>query len=94
MRKWVVRYDSYGKFQPSGVSGKVEPVTSPEMPEGWNFPSAITHVPAIFARSFLIFVPSPSHSLVVLSRSITLTLLPSKSVRIFASTTLQIVLLQ
>ena len=42
-----------GKFQPSGISGDLSvtfPVTSPDMPNGWNFPSAITHVLPTFAR--------------------------------------------
>ena len=42
--------------------------TSPEMPDGWNFPSAITHVPATFTRFPSFFVPS-SHSLIVIVHS-------------------------
>lgn len=60
------------KFRPSGISGgrSRAPVTfprdlSPEVPDGWNFPTAITHVPATFARFHLVSVPSPSNFLVV-----------------------------
>jgi hypothetical protein len=49
-----------GVFQPSGISGKVTGSTFPEMPDGWKTPSAITHVPATFARFSLTFV-LPSH---------------------------------
>ena len=39
---------AYGKFQPSGIAGKVT-LLSPKMPDGWNFLSDITHLPATFA---------------------------------------------
>jgi hypothetical protein len=47
-----------GKFQLSRKSREEVTLQSPEMPEGWNFPSAIPHVPASFSRFSLIFVPS------------------------------------
>jgi hypothetical protein len=42
---------AYGKFQPSAILGEVsQPVTSPEIADGWNFPYAIMQAPATFAR--------------------------------------------
>jgi hypothetical protein len=38
-----------GKFQVPTVREKVTG-KGHEMPDGWNFPSAITHLPATFAR--------------------------------------------
>jgi hypothetical protein len=76
---------AYGKFQPSGISGKlvitmhrsqVPPrcpmagtfhmdiviTSSPEMPDGWNFPYAFTPVLPFLHAFPLIFVPLPLSS--------------------------------
>jgi hypothetical protein len=59
-----------GKFQLSGISGDYSvtfPVTFPEMADGWNFPSAITHVLPTFAR-LLSYLRSTTISLTRRSR--------------------------
>ena len=70
VRKWLVRVCYRRKVSTVGHLGGEEPVTFPvtrcsEMPDGWNFPTAITHVPATFARFHLLSIPSPSNFLVV-----------------------------
>ena len=70
-----------GKFSTSGISG-VELVTFPEMADGRNLPSAIAQVPATFARLSPVFLPSPSHLLIVAG---SLTLLITRLVSHFAT---------
>jgi hypothetical protein len=66
-----------GKFQPSGISGKVtgkgHGSKSPEMPDGWNFPSAITHLPPTFARSSS-YLRTTTISLIVIGCTFTSTM--------------------
>ena len=63
--KWLYVCDSRRKVPTIGHLRGLEhdlPMTFPEMPDGWNFSSAITHLQPLSHAFPLIIVPSPFQS--------------------------------
>ena len=52
----------HSRMSEKAWKGYIPCVVTPEMPDGWNFPYAITCVPATFARFLVMGVGNPGVS--------------------------------